>query len=123
MGEIAPFTCPDCNGALVSLKEGNRVRYRCHTGHAFTASTLLAGLTESVEETLWAAMRGLEETAMLLQHIGDHMMDEGDHVVADTIFKKANQTAERARIVHDSVFEQEQLSRDFQFRTKKTGSG
>ena len=123
MGKMAPFTCPDCHGALVSLKEGNRVRYRCHTGHAFTASTLLSGLTESVEETLWQAMRGLEETTMLLQHIGEHIMDAGDHEVAGTFFKKANETAERARIVHDSVFEQDHLSRDLQYKEKKKGYG
>ena len=40
MGDMAAFTCPSCHGALVKLKEGNRVRYRCHTGHAFSASAL-----------------------------------------------------------------------------------
>lgn len=61
LGDMAPFTCPSCNGALVRLKEENRVRYRCHTGHAFSASALLAGISESVEDKLWQAMRGLEE--------------------------------------------------------------
>src|SRR5687768_635794 len=29
------FTCPDCHGVLMELKEGDRVRFRCHTGHAY----------------------------------------------------------------------------------------
>jgi two-component system chemotaxis response regulator CheB len=66
LGEISSFACPDYHEALVSLKEGNRVRYRCHTGHSFTASALLADITETVEDTLWQAMRGLEEITMLL---------------------------------------------------------
>lgn len=119
LGEMAPFTCPSCHGALVSLKEGDRVRYRCHTGHSFSASVLLAGLAESVEDTLWQAMRGLEETTMLLQHIGEHIMDAGDHQVAELFLKKANATADRARIVHDSVLKQDRLSKDLRYKDVK----
>ena len=119
MGELAPFSCPSCHGALVRLTEDKRVRYRCHTGHSYTASALLAGITESVEETLWQAMRGLEETTMLLQHIGEHLMDAGDHTAADVFMKKANETAARARIVHESVFTQERISADLQHKKEK----
>ena len=119
VGDLAPFTCPSCHGALVRLKEDKRVRFRCHTGHSFSASSLLAGISESVEETLWQAMRGLEETTMLLQHMGEHIMDAGDHEVANRFMKKANETAERARIVHRSVFQQERISADFKFKEEK----
>lgn len=118
MGDLAPFTCPSCHGALVRLKEGTRVRYRCHTGHSYSANSLLAGVSESVEETLWQAMRGLEEITMLLQHMGEHIMDAGDHAVADRFMKKANETAERARIVHDSVFNHERISGDFKYKNE-----
>lgn len=119
MGDLAPFTCPSCHGALVRLKEGRRVRYRCHTGHSYSASALLAGISESVEETLWEAMRGLEETTMLLQHIGEHIMDAGNHDTANLFMKKANETAARARIVHESVFQQERISADLKHKKEK----
>ena len=119
MGKMAAFTCPDCHGALIRLQEGRRIRYRCHTGHSFTASSLLSGITETVEDTLWQAMRGLEETTMLLQHIGEHIMDTGDHDTANLFLKKANDTAARARVVHDSVFEHERMSRDLRFQKKQ----
>src|SRR5690606_36324302 len=48
-GELTPFTCPECHGTLVKLIEGNMLRYRCHTGHAYTASSLLAEVSESIE--------------------------------------------------------------------------
>ena len=64
-------------------------------------------------------MRGLEETAMLLQHIGEHIMDNGDHAAADLFIKKANETAARARVVHDSVFQHERLSADMQNKKDK----
>lgn len=37
---ISPNTCPECHGVLVKIKEGPIVRYRCHTGHAFSLQTL-----------------------------------------------------------------------------------
>jgi len=51
-GELSPFTCPDCSGVLSKIKDGNRPRFRCHTGHAFSSDSLLAALTETIEESL-----------------------------------------------------------------------
>ncbi len=36
------ITCPDCNGVLFELRDQHPRRYRCHTGHAYTAGTLAA---------------------------------------------------------------------------------
>jgi len=49
------FTCPECHGFLVSIKDGERSGFRCHTGHAFCADALLASVTESIEDSLWNA--------------------------------------------------------------------
>ncbi len=57
-GELSPFTCPECRGVLAELREGKIVRFRCHTGHAFSANSLLEGANEQVEARLWDAVRG-----------------------------------------------------------------
>ncbi len=44
LGELTPFTCPDCHGALVRIVEGKLSRFRCHTGHGFTEDALLEGV-------------------------------------------------------------------------------
>lgn len=111
-GELTPFTCPECHGVLVGLKEGTTVRYRCHTGHAFTASTLLAGVTESVEEQLWGAMRTLEEATMLLEHISGVFAKAGNEGAAKDFFKKAKESRKRSKVLHDLVETQELLSED-----------
>lgn len=36
-GPLSPFTCPDCHGVMVQIREGHLTRFRCHTGHAFTS--------------------------------------------------------------------------------------
>jgi len=66
LGDQVPFNCPDCGGVLWKMEEGNLLRYRCHTGHAFTAAVLLAQQTERIEETLWVALRMFEERQNLL---------------------------------------------------------
>lgn len=112
MGEFTAFTCPECNGILIRLKEGKIVRFRCHTGHAFTASALLADLSASVEDKLWQAMRGLEETTMLLKDIADHFKENGLINASRIFMKKSKTTSDRARVIHDSVFTQELFSED-----------
>ena len=111
-GELTPFTCPECNGVLVRLMEGKFIRFRCHTGHAYTASSLLADVSKSVEEKLWQAMRGLEETTLLLKQIGAHFQERGLTEEGDLFIAKADMTTKRARVIHDSVFKQELLSED-----------
>lgn len=117
-GEFTPFTCPECHGALVRLKEGKLMRFRCHTGHAFTASALLAGLTEASEETLWQAMRAMEEANILMKKIAGHFKDTGNKEAAEIFLQKAKENAKRARVIHDSVFESERMSEDLRFENK-----
>jgi two-component system chemotaxis response regulator CheB len=120
MGELTSFTCPDCHGSLARLREGNIIRFRCHTGHAFTASTLLANLSESVEEMLWQAMRGMEEMNILLLHIAKHLKELGHRKHAAIFISKSEEASHRARIIHDSVFKQEQYSEDIRFDKKNS---
>ncbi|MBC6605547.1 chemotaxis protein CheB [Hymenobacter sp. BT188] len=66
LGTPSTLTCPNCGGALFELKHGKLLRYRCHTGHAFTADALLKSTQHSLEETLWVALRMMEERKNLL---------------------------------------------------------
>lgn len=66
LGTLAPMTCPDCGGTLWELAHGKVLRYRCHTGHAFTADALLKSSQDSLEESLWVALRMMEERKNLL---------------------------------------------------------
>ena len=118
-GRLTPFTCPDCHGALTQLIEGRLIRYRCHTGHAYSVSSLLSEVTESVESMLYQAMRGLEETKMLLQNLGHHFADVRQAAVAALFFRKADQTGQQARVVHEFILKHEALSGDLQFERRK----
>lgn len=69
LGEQMPFNCPGCGGVLWQVANGKSTRYRCHTGHAYTAATLLAEQTAKLEETMWVALRMFEERKNLLTTI------------------------------------------------------
>lgn len=69
LGSQVPFNCPGCGGVLWKVEDGAGSRFRCHTGHAYTASTLLADQTMKIEETMWTALRMFEERKNLLDSI------------------------------------------------------
>jgi two-component system chemotaxis response regulator CheB len=113
MGKLTPFTCPDCHGTLVSIKDGTTVRYRCHTGHAFTASTLLSGVTESIENQLWSTVRTFEEAIMLLDQIGTNFEEAGNNEAAKQFFNQADISRKRSEVLQKQVLTHQLLSEDF----------
>ena len=66
LGHLVALTCPDCGGNLWEVNQGKVLRFRCHTGHAFTADVLLLNSQQTLEETLWVALRMMEERKNLL---------------------------------------------------------
>lgn len=109
-GELTPYTCPECHGVLTSIKEGDNMRFRCHTGHAFSASSLLAAIGESIEETLWSAVRNVQESVLLLNHMGDHFAERDQPKLAAMYFKKGKDAETRANEVRQAVLSHEHLS-------------
>ncbi len=111
-GELSPFTCPECRGVLTLLREGSVVRFRCHTGHAVSANTLLYQTSEIVEEKLWDGVRALDETVMLLNTLGEQLARTGDTRAAEQCFDKAREAHERAQAIREVAKQTEELSTD-----------
>lgn len=84
LGPPSGYTCPDCNGALISVSEGN---YRCHVGHAWTADALLRARDNEIESALWIAIRSLQEKAKLSRRLAEQvspgMLSERYETIAD----------------------------------------
>jgi two-component system, chemotaxis family, protein-glutamate methylesterase/glutaminase len=111
-GDLTPFTCPECHGALVKIREGGLVRYRCHTGHGVTANALLAGVTDTVEDALWNAVRALEESVMLLDDIAHNLAELGRVDEAKRFKDKAEQARVKAKALQAQAATTEHLSQD-----------
>lgn len=99
VGEPSSYACPECHGVLLRLKEADPLRFRCHTGHAYSAESLLAAVSENIEEALWTAVRALEEGALLLEHMADDSQKKNN---GDAAARLASQVAS-ARADSDTV--------------------
>jgi two-component system chemotaxis response regulator CheB len=110
LGEPSNFACPECHGVLLQLREEKRIRFRCHTGHAYSVDSLLAEITEGVEDSLWNAIRSVEESVLLLRHMAEHLGDGENGHTADEFLTRAQEAQRRADLVRRAVMSQEQLS-------------
>jgi two-component system, chemotaxis family, protein-glutamate methylesterase/glutaminase len=90
LGSPSKYTCPDCHGVLVEIREGRVVRYRCHTGHAFSMQTLLAEVDLAIDNGLWDTIRAMEERLLLLQQMSEMAEQAGDRARAESLRQLAN---------------------------------
>ena len=107
LGEPSNYACPDCHGVLLQLHEEKRIRFRCHTGHAYSVDSLLAEITEGVENSLWSAIRAVEESVLLLRHIGEHLTESENGNTAEKFLAQAQQAQRRADLVRQAAMTQE----------------
>lgn len=109
-GVLSPYSCPECHGVLSKIVDGNLTRFRCHTGHAYSPDTLMAALTQKIEDSLYSAMRGMDESVFLMNHIGDHYAEVNQPKLAAVYFKKAKEAEQRVKALRETIFDHEQLS-------------
>ena len=108
-GELSPFTCAECHGVLAMLREDRVLRFRCHTGHAFSADTLLEAGSEAIEARLWDAVRAVDETVMLLSRLGEEFARAGNTAAAEQCFDKARTAHARIAPVREAAMANEEL--------------
>jgi two-component system chemotaxis response regulator CheB len=68
-GEETGLTCPDCGGAIYEQRDGVVVTFRCRVGHQYGSDTFVFEQSKTVENSLWAALRLLEERAVLMRRL------------------------------------------------------
>jgi two-component system chemotaxis response regulator CheB len=98
LGRLSPFTCPSCHGALWELEEGEHLRYRCHTGHAFSQASLLVDQGTIVEESLYTAMRAIQEKSAALRRLAERWPDRLPEVRRDYL-KRAHELDQSADVL------------------------
>jgi two-component system chemotaxis response regulator CheB len=96
LGQPSGLTCPDCGGGLWELSETKPLRYRCHTGHAFTALSLDNAQVELTDHALWSAVRALQERELLLRRIAAVAEATGNVSEAEAGQRQADQLQAQA---------------------------
>ena len=103
IGKLSSLTCPDCSGALWEVGHQAPIRYRCHTGHAFTAKVLETLQRDVVEDAIWAAVRALHEQERLFSKLGERERQSGQVERAAEYEAKAAQAKGHSQTLREVV--------------------
>ena len=109
LGEPSTFTCPSCHGVLVEMKNGKFVRFRCHTGHAFSIESLVATLSESTEDTLWSGIRAINEKMMLLEHLAGHARAAEQAETTEMLTREIDEAKRQLALLREAALSQSAL--------------
>jgi two-component system chemotaxis response regulator CheB len=85
LGPQSPYGCPECGGVLNEVDDVAVLRFRCRVGHAYTAETLAAEQDQTIEGSLWAALRALEESAELKTKLANRLRTGRAAAVVDRL--------------------------------------
>jgi two-component system chemotaxis response regulator CheB len=103
IGKLSSLTCPECNGALWEIHALGPTRYRCHTGHAFTARVLAKLQSKAVEDAIWGAIRALHEQDRLFTKLAEKEVQSGHQKEAAEYQAKVAQARAQSQILRDLV--------------------
>jgi two-component system, chemotaxis family, protein-glutamate methylesterase/glutaminase len=111
-GEPSTFACPSCGDTLWEHQERDLLRFRCRTGHAFSAESLMAEQSDALEDALWIALRALEEKSSLAHRIAKRMRDRNQLLSAEKLEEDARDSNKRADIIRQVLARNEATIED-----------
>jgi two-component system chemotaxis response regulator CheB len=97
----SPLTCPDCGGGLWEMKDTKPLRYRCHTGHAYSSLSLSRAQKDSSEHALWSSVRALREREMLLRRMAGISSAMGESAQAAAASAQAERIRRQAETLQE----------------------
>lgn len=102
-GTPSHFSCPDCGGVLFEVKEEGLLRFRCRTGHGYTGEALSAGQAHALDDALWAAVRALEENAVLSRRMAARARERGHEHSARRYDERAEAAEQQGLLVRQAA--------------------
>ncbi|MFL6692285.1 MAG: chemotaxis protein CheB [Ramlibacter sp.] len=105
IGDVSTLTCPECGGTLWEMRDAKPLRYRCHTGHAFSAGSLAHGQEQLVNSHIWGGARSLRERAMLLRRMQAVATGTDDPRQAAAIRAQADRVTRQAETLEAMLLE------------------
>jgi two-component system chemotaxis response regulator CheB len=103
LGEPSNYACPECHGVLLQMKEGTLFRFRCHTGHAYSIESLLADITEKMDDALWNSIRAYEEGELFMRHMAEHLDTGENSHSAESFLKRAEEAKRGANLMRQAA--------------------
>ena len=102
-GHSTRFTCPDCGGVLFEYDAGPVDRFACSVGHAYSLESLVDGQARQVEHALWAAVRILEDRAVLLRRMVRYSHESGRESASTHFGQRAGELTAQAELIRTAL--------------------
>ena len=81
MSEPSGLNCPECRSALYEVEEARLVRFRCRSGHAYSALSLLSGQSDAREAMTSSIFGALIEEMTLAKRLRDNSAYAGESYI------------------------------------------
>jgi two-component system chemotaxis response regulator CheB len=100
LGNLSQNTCPECGGPLRQAP-GDILRFRCHTGHAFSGPALEQSTRRDIESSLWSAVRLFQQRANIDRSLAQQESTKGRLQAADRYAMRAAEADGHASVLHE----------------------
>jgi two-component system, chemotaxis family, protein-glutamate methylesterase/glutaminase len=95
------LNCPNCRSALFELKDRRVLRYRCRSGHAYSAESLLSGQADAREALLSSLFGALIEEATLAKRLEDQPLFSENLYAAESLRNRADELDRQANQISE----------------------
>lgn len=97
VGHLSVFTCPECNGPLWEIHDGQLLRFRCNVGHAYTSDALIADQAKKVDDALWTALETLEQRSSIALRLAERSREQKHPAAAERFESQAAEMEDKIR--------------------------
>jgi two-component system chemotaxis response regulator CheB len=111
LGNLSVFVCPECHGPLWEIQDGPMLRYRCHTGHAFTADAMMEAQDAEAEQMLWGLLRAHQQRAALARRLAEKEKELERHDLAAQLSERAKDYQSDADLVEQIIHARRAVNR------------
>lgn len=122
LGELSVFICPECHGPLWEIEDGDMVRYRCHTGHAFTSEAMLEAQSVEADEMLWSLLRAHQQRAEFTRRMAERESTKDRTGLATQLRDRAREYQADAEVI-ERILESRRLTVAGNGATAEQGDG
>ena len=94
------YTCPECHGPVREVYDAGILRFECLVGHTYSSQSMLVDQRESSERALWAALRSLEEGALLARRLMQRAVELNQPYGVERFKQRAEDAERHIRVLH-----------------------
>lgn len=123
IGRRSVLSCPDCQGVMWEIDEGDLTRFRCHVGHTYAADLMSLGLDDGLRRALASAQRALEERVALARKLHATAKERGHRHSMASWSARAREHEQEMKVIKEAIRRMEAIAARAELqRSEQTGT-